>query len=204
MARKKDDPNEDSERARLDQVAEAARRRFARYGYRRTSMVDIAQEAGLAKATLYLYFSGKDDIFRTMMARGAEILEARCSDAETCAGPFGARLAALLDAFHGTAFEWFGDGEHFEELHHIMKTVAGREYLDVEEVAARHLRGLFAKAEKAGEISLKRAGLAADEIARMAMLAATGAKSGPLPTPEEYRERLRKLARLIAAAVAPG
>lgn len=52
---------------RNDQIVDAALRLFARYGRKRSSMDDIAREAGLAKATLYLHFKGKDDVFRAML-----------------------------------------------------------------------------------------------------------------------------------------
>ncbi|MET0360835.1 MAG: helix-turn-helix domain-containing protein, partial [Sphingobium sp.] len=46
---------------RADQVVAATRTLFLRYGYRRTSVDDIAREAGVAKATLYAYFPSKQD-----------------------------------------------------------------------------------------------------------------------------------------------
>jgi AcrR family transcriptional regulator len=44
-------------------VVQAARRCFARYGYRKTSMDDVAGDAGVAKGTVYLYCSSKQDLY---------------------------------------------------------------------------------------------------------------------------------------------
>ena len=44
-------------------ILDAAFRRFARYGYRRTSLGDIADEAGLSRPALYHYFRNKEDVF---------------------------------------------------------------------------------------------------------------------------------------------
>ena len=40
---------------------------FSRYGYRRTSMEDIAKGAGMSRAALYLHFRNKEDIFRSLV-----------------------------------------------------------------------------------------------------------------------------------------
>jgi AcrR family transcriptional regulator len=44
-------------------VVDAARRCFARYGYRKTSMDDVAGDAGVAKGTVYLYCRNKQDLY---------------------------------------------------------------------------------------------------------------------------------------------
>jgi len=44
-------------------VVDAARRCFARYGYRKTSMDDVAGDAGVAKGTVYLYCQNKQDLY---------------------------------------------------------------------------------------------------------------------------------------------
>jgi AcrR family transcriptional regulator len=44
-------------------VLDAARRCFARYGYRKTSMDDVAGDAGVAKGTVYLYCRNKQDLY---------------------------------------------------------------------------------------------------------------------------------------------
>ena len=45
-----------------DGVIAAARRLFARYGPSKTSVEEIAREAGYSKATVYNYFSGKESV----------------------------------------------------------------------------------------------------------------------------------------------
>jgi AcrR family transcriptional regulator len=44
-------------------ILEAARRRFERFGYRRTSIAEIAHDAGIAVGTVYRYFKTKEEIF---------------------------------------------------------------------------------------------------------------------------------------------
>ncbi|MBU0493981.1 MAG: TetR/AcrR family transcriptional regulator [Chloroflexi bacterium] len=47
---------------RRQQIQEAALRCFARKGYDRTTMDDIAQESGLSKGAIYWYFKSKRDL----------------------------------------------------------------------------------------------------------------------------------------------
>src|SRR5262245_65781694 len=49
--------------ATRERIHHAAFILFCRYGFKRTSMEDIAAEAGLSRAALYLQFRNKEDIF---------------------------------------------------------------------------------------------------------------------------------------------
>jgi AcrR family transcriptional regulator len=46
-----------------ERIVTAARRRFESYGYRRTSIAEIARDAGIAVGTVYRYFVGKEAVF---------------------------------------------------------------------------------------------------------------------------------------------
>ncbi len=44
-------------------IVDAARQRFEAFGYRRTSIAEIARAAGVAVGTVYRYFAGKEAVF---------------------------------------------------------------------------------------------------------------------------------------------
>ncbi|MDX3808041.1 TetR/AcrR family transcriptional regulator [Bosea thiooxidans] len=192
------------EDARIDQIADAALRLFARYGYKRSSMDDIAREAGLAKATLYLHFKGKDDVFRAMLNLLARRVEARCREAVAMPGPFPERLAALVEAHHGQAYASFGTGEHLAELKAVMNTIATRELQAFEGIFVSLARRLLQEAEARGEVSLSRASVTAEGWIAGLMFAAAGAKTGMPPSCQAYAERLAGIAHIFAAAVTVG
>ncbi len=48
-------------------ILKAAQRVFAQFGYHKTTMDDIAEASGLKKASLYYYYSSKEDIFRDVI-----------------------------------------------------------------------------------------------------------------------------------------
>lgn len=69
-----------------DQVVQAARQVFARYGFKKTALDDIAREAHKGKSTIYYYFKSKDEIFKAVIDAEAEIrnkaIEERISQIE--------------------------------------------------------------------------------------------------------------------------
>ncbi|MCD6554766.1 MAG: TetR/AcrR family transcriptional regulator [Anaerolineae bacterium] len=58
-------PKVDVSAERRDQIIQAALACFTRKGYNNTTMDDIVAESGLSKGTLYWYFKGKDDLFKS-------------------------------------------------------------------------------------------------------------------------------------------
>src|SRR5262245_12362799 len=56
-------------------ILEAARTVFARQGYERTVVEDIALQAGLGKGTLYLYFRSKEEIYLAALLEDARQLD---------------------------------------------------------------------------------------------------------------------------------
>lgn len=191
----------DDASARVDQIADAALRLFARYGYKRSSMDDIAKEAGLAKATLYLHFKGKDDVFRAMLRLLARRVEARCREVLAMQAPFTERLNALLLAHHGQIYASFGTGEHLVELKAVMAAVAVDELQIFEQIFADSARELLLQAQKSGETAPSRIPLGAEAWIAGLMFASIGAKSGSAPSCEAYAERLEAIAAIFAAAV---
>lgn len=194
-------PPPDDANARVDQIADAALRLFARYGYKRSSMDDIAREAGLAKATLYLHFKGKDDVFRAMLDLLGRRVEARCREVMAMRAPFAERLPALLKAHFGQAYASFGTGEHLVELKAVMATVAARELQAFERTFAEFASRLLSEAQAQGEITLARASVDADGWIAGLAFAATGAKSGVAPSGDDYARRLDGIASVFAAAI---
>lgn len=64
-------PSNDSVRAA---ILDSARELFARFGYKKTTMEDIAQSLGKGKSSLYYYFKNKEEIFQAVVDWEGEIL----------------------------------------------------------------------------------------------------------------------------------
>lgn len=65
-----------SKTERREQLLDAARNVFAKRGYARSTVDDIALEAGVARGTFYLYFGDKRDVFAELIDRFASQITA--------------------------------------------------------------------------------------------------------------------------------
>ena len=103
----------DEQDPRSAAILEAAVEVFARYGFKRTSMEDIARAAGVSRAALYLRYRNKQDIFRSLVQGYFELADVRLRaalqpglapelalDAAFCA-KLGPEMMPLIDSPHG-------------------------------------------------------------------------------------------------------
>ncbi|NUU31960.1 TetR/AcrR family transcriptional regulator [Arthrobacter sp. C9C5] len=103
--------------SRPDEIIDAAYVCFTRHGARRTTMHDLAEEAGISRAALYQYFRNKEDVFRALVER---LLAGALSASERAAEMEGlpeARLAGILSAKLGLVMQiWRDSPAHAAEL----------------------------------------------------------------------------------------
>lgn len=64
-------------------ILASAKRLFAQFGPKKTTMEEIAQQAGVGKGTIYYYFIDKTDIFLQVVKNEAEQLSNRMQSAAT-------------------------------------------------------------------------------------------------------------------------
>lgn len=57
-----------------DTIIEVARETFAKYGFRKTTMDEIAIEARKGKSSLYYYFKSKEEVFQAVVEQEASFL----------------------------------------------------------------------------------------------------------------------------------
>ncbi len=61
---------------RADRILDAAVRLISHYGYDKTTVSDIANEAGVSKGAIYLHWKSKEDLFEALIFReGEKLLE---------------------------------------------------------------------------------------------------------------------------------
>jgi len=183
---------------RQDAILDAAFGVFASYGYRRTTMEDIAQAAALSRSALYLHFRNKEDIFRSLTQRhfstSIEEMDAALNR------PGQTMEAALYAAFLAK------DGPLMEI---VLTTPHGAELLDAGCSASPDLVRMAAT--QAADILarwLERRDLAPDlgparALAEMIVSALMGFKS-TARTIEDLRAAQRQLACVMGRALAAG
>ena len=57
-------------------ILDAARKRFLHYGFKKTTIDEIAADAGIGKGTVYLYFDSKRDLLLASLREGVMALHA--------------------------------------------------------------------------------------------------------------------------------
>jgi TetR/AcrR family transcriptional repressor of mexJK operon len=57
-------------------IVEAAKKRFAHFGFLKVTMDEIATDVEMGKASLYYYFQTKEDLFRAVIASEMDHLQA--------------------------------------------------------------------------------------------------------------------------------
>jgi AcrR family transcriptional regulator len=176
---------------------------FTKYGYRKTSIDDIAAAAQVAKRTVYLNFENKAAVFLAIIEYLADLVRQRYAAAEAAAGTAVERLTGLLDAYFGMGFELFSKSAHMPELEETFSKLAQSNIRDLnmeyEKWLARFLRSL----EKSREIGGPPQGLTVERIVYILVRAAEGAKHDPNVQGDQkaFQQRLRDLATLAIAAM---
>src|SRR5215467_11996204 len=64
-------PESDERRFREERILDAATILLVRWGYRKTTVDDVAREAGVGKGTIYLYWRDKNELFGAALRRAS-------------------------------------------------------------------------------------------------------------------------------------
>jgi AcrR family transcriptional regulator len=185
---------------RRETILAAAYQQFMRYGYRRTSMDDIAGETGLSRASLYRSFANKDEIFQSL-AEGLH--DAAVSAAEAALkqpGPIEDRVRAALVARTVQFLEIVYGSPHGAELIDESGRLCGELAAKSEARARKLLTDALRAAAREGEIDLTGHGLSALAAADLMLLAATGLKHGA-PDVAVFQSRLQSLVGILFAGL---
>ena len=95
---------------RVQSIRDAAMRVIARKGMAAATMQEIADEAGVAKGTIYLYFRDREDVVEKAFENAMGDLHKRVDEALEAPGTFEQKLRAVLSAqisFFQTNREFF-------------------------------------------------------------------------------------------------
>src|SRR5579883_470498 len=82
---------------RRSAILDAARTVFARQGYAKTVVEDIANQAGIAKGTLYLYFRSKEQIYLATLMENCTEVNRQSAAAMAAAKTWQEKLRAFID-----------------------------------------------------------------------------------------------------------
>lgn len=184
-------------------MVEEATRLFSLYGFRRTSVDEIAAAAQLAKPTLYAYFPDKDAILAAVVEAVLGCILTTAREAAATPGPIEARLSAVLSAKFTYLFGLVDRSPHASELLGSGSRVGAAQVEATDKDFATIVRRLVEAADEAGELDLSRAGLTSRRLTEALLRAGHGA-AYHTKTPEEHAKHLGELVTLVVAGCRPG
>ncbi|WP_377513066.1 TetR/AcrR family transcriptional regulator [Octadecabacter sp. R77987] len=188
-----------AEELRHKAVLGAAYQAFISYGFRKTSMDEIAQRAGLSRPALYQYFRNKDDIARQLLQAYYDTAAQAVSAALADDGPCAQVLERALHAQGGGVIEPVFTSAHGRELLDASTQLGA----DIKQTGEARLAAIYAdwlkKGDARGRIGLH--GQPPDQIAATLLGAAYGIKMSA-DSYASYTARLSQLARMIGAGLA--
>lgn len=190
-------------REKYDGILAAAKQLFGRYGYRRTSIDDIAQEARVAKGTVYLYFKSKEEIFRALCQQLLDTVLSAAEEASRAPGSVEQRLRRILAAKFDYLFELVHRSIHARELIDAKNQLSADLFSQADRRYLRRLSAVLAEAAERRELDLRSVELDADTVAELLVRSAAGNEfygSTP-PTPTVLRKRLDALVRVFVAGL---
>jgi TetR/AcrR family transcriptional regulator, regulator of autoinduction and epiphytic fitness len=193
-------PRGDAE-ARRAAILDAALQVFGQYGYRRTSMDDIARQAQIGKGTIYLSFTSKEEVFQALAQRLAQRMLGGAEAASRQPGTTADKLAAMHAAWFGTYADTIRGSPHAADLLDAKHQLSADLAADAAGRYKRLVRDVLTQAAATGELDLEPAGLTPSTAAELLIASARGLDSST-PSPATYRRYLDALVRVMIAGLA--
>ena len=157
-----------------------------RYGFKRTTMEDIAVEAGISRPTLYLYFANKDEIVQSCVKLSIDQAFAEAQHAAKASkGDFVNQLIDYLNAYLGYFHRLLVSSPHADELSEVSKALDKEQ---IAEIKLRQVRQLNSIAKLPDN----------DEFGLILVQASEGIKYGA-ENETQLAQRLERLVRALAA-----
>lgn len=158
-----------------------------RYGVKRTSIDDVAREAGIAKGTLYLYYDSKDALFAGIARRMCDEVLASAREVASSRASLAERLVGVLDAKIGSIHRLLAGSPHSAELIQSKDVLAVSAFADFD----REFRGVLR--DVLGEDG--------DNTVELFLAAAYGALHTGDISEKPYRSRLKVLVETLLAGL---
>jgi len=133
------------EQFRSQGIREAAMRVVSRKGYDHVTVQDIADEAGVAKGTVYLYFKSRDDVLEKTMSSSFEGFHILIREAISRGQTFRERVGEVVQA----QLDYFEQNQEFFRLYLAMAEPLGERRLRKHASYRTHIAQLVSMVEDA-------------------------------------------------------
>ncbi|MDH4386533.1 MAG: helix-turn-helix domain containing protein [Caulobacter sp.] len=187
---------------RRETVLEAAATLFAQYGFRRTSLSEIAEAAGISRPTLYHLFDNKEVLFRQLanQRQNQAIEQAMAELADTA--PLAERITRAILAYERIYYEPVADSPHGAEFMDLNQGAAMDDMIAGRNRLIGQLAGSLDVALVRGEIAFAAPHGGSRDFVELLILSINGMKkaSGSI---SEFRQKIRDTCAIFMASLTP-
>lgn len=134
-----------SEISTTDTLLDGAMQQFARHGFAKTSMADIAKASGVSRTSLYNHFPTKEDVFKALSGQINERVYAEVATALHASGSWDGRLLDIINARVGWVYELLHASEYGRELINEKNRICGGGVLAANDRFAKIIADLLAE-----------------------------------------------------------
>lgn len=145
-------------------IVETARGIFSRLGFKKTTMDDIARAVFKAKSSLYHYFKSKDEIFRAVVEKEAQILKEEIEQAlaveESPINKLKAYAKSRMRALHRLANFYLAFREEYLESYGFIQKIRQ----DYDQYEIKTIKNILQEGVKTGVFDVKELDLTSEAI----------------------------------------
>ena len=176
-------------------ILDAAFELFTHYGFKKTTIGEIAKHASVSRPTLYARFDTKEQLFASVIDRYVDdlVAEVEVATADMCT--LHDKLTAAFDIAIVRAFE----KAHGHTLKRELLELDDPRINEALEAAHHSFDRMLTRLIKASDVNASALGSTAPKLGRMLHAAAKGFKESARDT-KELRQMLQGLVRLVQAA----
>jgi AcrR family transcriptional regulator len=175
---------------------------FKQYGFKRTSMDDIAKAADMSRAALYLLYKNKTDIFRSLSLAFHEKTLGNATTAFDTEGSLQTRITKAVTARMAPLYMLAHDSLHGPELFDVNQSISADINADADTRFLHMLTQALQNGFDAQDITTTTDDLAARELAQLVMAGATGLKTYAFSA-QDYETLLTKSIGTLFQGLAP-
>lgn len=177
-------------------VFETAATVFSQYGFRRTTMNDIAEAAGISRPALYLLFENKEHLFIELVTFRFEDAVNAAALALSSEGSIDQRFGQAILDFERIFYEPIADSPHGTELMDTNISLKNDRMQEGIESLLSMLSNALKQAEKSGEINFTNAPAKPDEFVALLFTAIGGIKQ-KAGTAAEFRKQVQQVTHIF-------
>lgn len=166
---------------------------FLQYGYRKSSMEDIARAIGVSRQWVYQQFESKEKLFHDAVESALEGMLAKSRSVLAEDKPIDALLLAAFDAWCGEHLETFSRSPHADEIMASAYSQFGQQIRATRDA----LEDALAEAIESAGVELPGT-IQPNDVAALLLAASDGLKKYH-PTRDEYLEDMRRFIQVVLA-----